>query len=392
MSDLLTLPYETETAYAERTNLRRRTLYPAEQVECGATMMFPSSPDSFYEVGPRSYEFPAVTLTEMHDVVVRGGSNILTTRDAIVRHDLIALDRDVTPEEFYGWLGMTPDRKIAAWRPRDPFEVDYLPEAAVFTDRVAVNYAHWLTEVLPRIAAFAKLPGVAGVPLVVDDNLHPNMYRSIALAAPESPVRRLGRRHALRIGRAHNVSPTGYVQFMLRGALRENYHGAFSQGALTDMVARLRQAAGAELPQGRTGRKLFIRRQTRVRRMVTEPQIAELLTQLGFEMVQPELLSFDEQVRTFSSASLVVCSAGAAATNLLFCPPGCPVVMLIPRLRHVSYWYWRSMAPHVALVHANGPQLKSHEDPFHPEANDSDYRIELKDVLQAVAAAEALRS
>lgn len=390
MSDPLILPYTTETAYAQRAKLRRRTLFPVARVECGATMMFPASPDSFYEVGPRSYEFPAVTLTEMHDVVVRGGSNILTTPDAIVRHDLIVLDRDVTPEEFYGWLRTTPDRKFAAWRSYDPLEVDYLPEAAVFTDRVASNYAHWLTETLPRIAAFAKLPGTAGIPLVVDDNLHPNLLRSIALAAPKSPVRRLGLRQALRIGRLHNVSPTGYGAFKFRGA-GEKSHGSFNHAALMDMVATLRQAVGAVVPERGARPKLFIRRQTRARRMVTEPQLAELLTQLGFEMVHPERLTFDEQVRTFSRAGLVVCSTGAAATNLLFCPSGCPVVMLIPRLRHVGYWYWRSVAPHVALVHANGPQVESHEDPFHPAANDYDYRVELKDVLDALAAAEALR-
>ena len=59
-----------------------------------------------------------------------------------------------------------------------------------------------------------------------------------------------------------------------------------------------------------------------------ERELADGLTGLSFQVLQPELLSFDEQVASFANAKIVVCLGGAALYNAVFCRPGTKVITI----------------------------------------------------------------
>lgn len=393
MATSLTLPFTTEAAYARDRGLTRQVLIGAEAVEGRAPPMFPAT--DFYDLSPLRYDFPAITLTTLRDVLVRGRSNILTTADAIVRHDLYDPRPDILPEDFYDRLKPSADQTEATWIAAYPLEVDYLPEAAAFTDASAFNYAHWMTEVLPRLVAFVRHAGRGGVPLIIDDDLHPNLMASIPLAVgPDVKLHLLRPEASVRVGVLHNVSPSGYVPFSLRPRSEvPSAHGVFSPSAMGEMIGRLRDgvpgpAAGDPRP------KLFVRRRTKVRRLENEEEIEAALIARGFVAVAPETLTLPEQIAMFSNAAMVVGATGAAITNVMFCRPDCPMVVLMPRFRQTGYWYWRRIAAAAGagpVVHVSGPQLRPMDDPFHAVAMHQDFRVEVADVLDAVEAAEALR-
>ncbi len=388
MTSPLFLPFVTEGEYARWAGVRQETLYGAERVKGPAPVAFPEPEPDFYDLSPLQYDFPAVTRTTLSDVAVRGRSNLVTLPDGIVRHGLINMAADVPPEEFYARLSIAPDRGSAAWVATDPFNVAYLPEAAVFVDGVAFNYAHWLTEVLPRIAAFVREPGRAAIPLLVDADLHANILRSISLVAgPDVTIHRLAPDQLVRVGLLHNISVTGYVPFKLRRQAEEPVcHGLFGGQALSEMVGKLRLASGV----GDARPKLLIRRNSSMRHMVNEDEIEQALTAQGFVVVEPERLTLEEQVAAFSSARMIVGATGAAIANLVFCRADCPTVVLMPKFRETAYWYWRRMAAAAGagpVVHVSGEQVSRTEDPYHPLAVHQDFRVEVGDVLAAVAAA-----
>jgi Glycosyltransferase 61 len=82
------------------------------------------------------------------------------------------------------------------------------------------------------------------------------------------------------------------------------------------------------------GRRLYLTRrslgaasnaaQTRVMR--NESEVIEALESHGFEIVEPSRLSAIEQIRLFSSASIVVGPSGSAMFNVVFCHPGTKLV------------------------------------------------------------------
>jgi len=392
MAAYLSLPFMTEAAYARRSRPLQRVLYEAQRVEAPPPLVFPEPEPDFCDLGALQYDFPAVTLTTLRDVAVRGRSNILTPPDAIVRHGLMDPRVDLPAEEFYSRLFPAEGYGSAAWQPADPFEVGYLPEAAVFTDSTSFNYAHWLTEVLPRISAFTADGEHAGVPLIVDADLHPNIVRSIGLVTgPDVTLHRLAPDELVRVGVLRNVSPTGYAPFKLRASARTFSHGRFSPQALRAMVAKLRAA----VPAAETGRpKLFIRRRGTVRHLVNEAEIEEVLAAKGFLTIEPERLSLEEQIAAYSGAGMVVGATGAAVANLVYCQADCPTVVIMPKFRELAYWYWRRIAAAAGagpVIYVNGEQVAPLDNPYHPLAAHQDFRVEAKDVLEAVDAADALR-
>jgi len=392
------LPLLTEAAYAQCAGAAQDVLSQAETIEGPPAWMFPRPAVDFYDDEPLRCEAPAVTLTAWRDIVVRGRSNVLTAPRAILRHGLIDPQTDVTPEEFYGRLGIFPDLGRAHWAPLDPFNVDYLPEAAAFTDGTSFNYCHWMTEVLPRVAAFAEAKGGARIPLIVDTELHPNVARSLALVAgAEAPVYALAPERAVRVGVLHNVSPSGYVAFKLRpGAPRRATHGLFAAQPLREMIGRLRGAAGAAASARRAsarGPKLLVRRNADLRLIANQAEIDAALTARGFTVIDPGALSLEEQVRVYAEAAMVVGGTGSAIVNLIF--GSHPTVVMIPKLPSAAFWYWRRIAAAAGagpVLHVVGELTEPLADPFDPQAAHKDFRVEVKDVLEAVDAAEALSS
>lgn len=395
MAKPVTLPFLTEDAYVAQTGAPRRLLIEAERVDGPPPTVFPARDGAFYGDAPLAYDFPAVTLTTLRDALVRGRSNMLTPPDAIVRHGLAVLTKEAVYETFYGRLRIDENPRFAAWGPEDAYSVSYLPEAAIFLDGLSPNYAHWMTEVLPRAAAFVREAVSHGVPLLIDQDVHANIERSLRLVAgPDAVIHKLAEHHVVRVGVAHNVSPTGYVPFKVGPQPIEDIcQGNFGPSALRATVARLQAAAGGA-EAGSERPKLLLRRRMKVRNVGNEDEIEARLVARGFVVVEPERLTLEEQVRLYSRAAMVVGATGAAITNLVFTQPDCPIVVLMPRFRATAYWYWRRMAAAAGagpVFHVSGDQLEPTEDPFDALAVHADFTVEVADVLAAVDAAEAVR-
>lgn len=388
------LPFITEAEYAERVGATQEVLYDAEQVKGGPPLVFPEPEPGFFDMAPLRYDFPAVTLTTLRDIVVRGKSNLLTAPDAILRHRFFDPISEIATEEFYGRLGFSGDRASASWAQTGSTDMGYLPEAAVFTDGVAFNYAHWMTEVLPRIAAFVGGGAHAGVPLIIDSDLHPNIERSVALVAgPDAAIHRLRPDQHVKVGVLHNVSPTGYVAFKLRpqsfDAVR---HGIFSPQAVRQAVSQLRRSIGS-VPAAKARPKLFLRRKSTVRHIVNQAAVEDALVARGFVAVDPERLTFEEQVTAYSCAGMIVGATGAAITNMVFSPPDCPTVVMMPKFKQTAYWYWRRMAAAAGagpVFHVSGNQISPAENPYAPLAVHADFSVRLQDVFDAVDAADTI--
>ena len=73
-------------------------------------------------------------------------------------------------------------------------------------------------------------------------------------------------------------------------------------------------------------------------------EVEATLAAEGFEVIEPDSLSFIDQVRLFREAAVVVGQTGAGLMNLLFAPVGCRAIVLIARSPHSNYLYYSSLA------------------------------------------------
>lgn len=166
--------------YVESSNIPTIKVFDAVRVDTPAPKVFPAE-DQAYLVSPHDhYVFPPVYVAELRDVEVYGGTNLLFAHDAVICHDLYDFERDYTSEELHGRHVISPKKKLMRLLSDDAAPEQMLL-AAAFLDACAHNYAHWLTEVLPRIAAFCSIKQYANVPILVDDGLHRNIMESLLL-------------------------------------------------------------------------------------------------------------------------------------------------------------------------------------------------------------------
>lgn len=357
----------------------RTILVSGGSVVTPAPVAFPASRARHLVPPHARYEFPPIYLCALSNALITGGTNLVRYGEATVCHDLYDPRRDDTAEELHHRTFVYPSRGMISWLMPSTLPAR-LPRAAAFTDACSVNYAHWLTEVLPKVHLFCREVSNAGTPIVVDAGLHPNLVESLRLVAGD--LRRiiaLAPDETVMVEELLVISVAGYVPFGRRGRAGGGHsHGLFSSQGLTALRDHINGVLAAGTDSGRV--KLYLRRRAETRNATNRAEIEAFLVEQGFTVIEPECLSFAEQVRMFASADIVVGVTGAAFANLIFCRPATRIVILASNYRHLSYWYWQNIA--CATGHRISYVIGACvEWPSHPH---SSYAVDIQDVIDAI--------
>lgn len=333
-------------------------------------------------------EFPAVQVIRMGPADVFGHSNFLQTPSGqLVHHELFRPATHKASEEDHQRLHIDPSDATAQII-GTPLKTAKLPAAAAFTDAVALNYAHWLTEVLPRIVLYTRHDCSKGVPLIVDEGLHPNIYESLSIAiGGDRVVYTLAKDRRTRVQVLDIVTPTGYVPYASREPRQSGHsHGVFSAQALLAVRDAFQHLMAR--PVDAVGKYIYVRRNAGLRKLINDQEISNVLSAAGFTIVSPEELSFSDQVRLFSQAEFVIGATGAALANLIFCPAGARVHVLMAQHEEMPYWYWQRLADCVGvdLSYGLGNICAATEKGFH-----ADFMIDLDTIHDVLGDFRAAR-
>ncbi len=354
-------------------------LVDAEIVTIAPPKAFPVDRIEHLNFSYDHYEFPAIYIADVHNVLVTGGTNLVMMNNSVIAHDLYDFTHDYTSEELHGKTFIWPHRHCIAWLMCTK-SMDKLPRGACFTDACATNYAHWMSEVLPRINLFCSREKSVDVPIIVDDGLHANLMESLRIVVgSEREIIIIRKGVGIQVDCLLLTSVTGYVPFGRRSnRLKDHSHGHFSPFALQSLRQCLLERLGDTSPT--SVRNFYIKRNSDLRNITNAKEIEEILITRGFTVVEPEHLTLEQQVALFSNASVVVGPTGAAMANLIFCMPSTKVIILISDYKYMPYGYWQSMACAVGncVTYVVG-QCVGIWSYLH-----SDYRIDIADVLDAI--------
>lgn len=290
------------------------------------------------------YNFPEIVVAKIADGMIYGGTNLLLTKDVVICHDLFDFECDYTSEELHARTLIDPKSKRIRWLLFDEAP-ERIPAAAAFVDACASNYAHWLTEVLPRVAAFCANDQFKTVPIVVNDGLHKNIMESLFLVAGEGrEIITLPIGRALHVDEIYLTSVAGYVPFERRSnKLFGHSHGIFSPRAF-ELIRNQVALFAEKLPEVVWPEKIYLRRNSGGRKVTNTAELEELLVSHGYVIVEPEKLTFLQQVQLFSNSKSIVGSSGAAFANIVLAPHDVKIFILIGKYPDTSYWYWQNMA------------------------------------------------
>jgi hypothetical protein len=211
------------------------------------------------------------------------------------------------------------------------------------------NYFHFLIEALPSLLSLLSAGLVGPNSLLVTGVLHENMQSALQLAlhGVQIPMLELGLMQYVSCDRAVGTPDTFQAAQLRDGGLSSFYYDVRNLMLLRNAFKNLWEPV-----TGRSGRKLFVERPSRVRSLVNSDSLVLLALAAGYEVVDPGQMSFREQVRLFSSAFQIIGPTGAWLANLAFVQEGVKVTVFLPETAGSGPSMW------VGLGAAFGVQVK----------------------------------
>lgn len=365
--------------YMETSGVPATRLADAILVETPVPKVFPAHDKGCLVTPHEGYLFPPIYVATVSDGMVYGGSNLVLVKDVVICHDLYIAAHDHTSEELHWHTLVDPGSLRIRFLLYDEMP-EHLPAAASFVDACAPNYAHWLTEVLPRIAAFCASEQFKAVPIVVNDGLHRNIMESLFLVVgSEREIITLPIGRALQVDALYLTSVAGYVPFGRRNNKLDGHsHGMFSPPAF-ELIRKQVAPIVEKLPEQVWPEKIYLRRNSGARKFTNAMELEELLVAQGYDIIEPEKLTFLQQVQLFRNAKEIISPTGAALSSAIFCNPGTRLGILMAKHENMIYGYWLNMlAPlHINISYVLGEVVKNHDLGIH-----ADFSVDCSNVVE----------
>ena len=352
-------------------------------VETPLPTVFPLCDQSYLLSPHHRYKFPEIFVATIKNAMIYGGTNLILTNDKVICHDLYDFKHDYISEEFHGRALIDPKSNCIRWLLHDE-----LPEpisvAASFVDSCAANYAHWMTEVLPRIVIFCAEDRFHGVPIVVNHGLHKNLMESLLLVTgSEREIITLPIGRALAIDKLYLTSATGYVPFGMRVAKNsDRHHGIFSPYAL-ELLRNSIYALGSISEAQYSPEKIYLRRNSGARKATNSIEIEKLMLSRGYAIIEPEKLTFSQQVQLFKNAKIIIAPTGAALASAVFSKPATQVVILMAKHENMIYRYWSNMLLPIKVSYVLGSIVENQRLGIH-----GDFVVNINDLIDLLETLE----
>ena len=198
-----------------------------------------------------------------------------------------------------------------------------IESAILLSSRVDQNWFHWLIETLPRITRVEKTIDPS-IPLVVSSRLPKTAKESIRLIS-QRPILEVDETRVTCIKNLivpgaviHHPDSTMFWDTPLMEVINQEALEEFRDLVL-DKVEINKSAP----------RNVYISRQAGARNLTNRSGVRRLLSESGFQEIDPTRLTFKEQVQIFQSAHRIVLEGGAAMANLIFCNSNAKAVVLV---------------------------------------------------------------
>jgi hypothetical protein len=299
-------------------------IVPPRKVHLPAPQVFGEPPGPGISGTSRS-----VFVAVLGDVVVPSKSNLLLTDDAALMDfqdselGQAPLTFNVDPVVLSGDAasGLTVARHDADGREPD------LDEALSMVGMYTANYGHWVFEKLFKLWACMDRPGFESVPVLIDEQMPVQMRQSLtAFLGDQHPVVVLAPGASVRVARLWVCPTIAYWPGIERlGTPTWPEQELSDVAALAPLVERANTRL-MPLVEPPAGRRVLLARSDA--RLVNRAEVQDWFRNQDFDIVDPAILSFEEQVHFVRSADVIVTEDGSARYGLLFARTGARIGVL----------------------------------------------------------------
>jgi Glycosyltransferase 61 len=309
------------------------------------------------------FRVPELTLERLQDHYWFPEPGYLISQTGKVwRHSILGQHDDVEFRETFAVGKVLQDDGLI----KNCFFEKAVGGAPVINDPVLIishmasqNFGHYMLDMVPLIVAAAEFHlDVASRPMLP-------WQKTIAAYAGIDPDHIQTRRER--------------VVFM-KDVIVSTYHNSMGTYAASPMLRQCFETVFNNIPnakkQGVSPKRLFISRgETKTRNLRNRAELCRALERLGFMVVRPEFLAFEDQARLFAGADIIVTEYGAVMANVVFSKVGTTVIEIMAddqndpwsahlaaslQLEHVVLFH--RVNPDDRLLRKIGDQMRSNID------------------------------
>jgi hypothetical protein len=325
----------------------------------------------------KRYRFVSIDSTRrsavaMRGVSVCGGLDAFIENGNVKTFEKMDVVNDRLAEEY---KGLVVSQKKLFFAPANNRWAEYALNTGSclsLCGGTSANYAHWLSQYLPRLYFFLESHGsqTQHLNVLVDDEVSEAHLKSIELLVLQYPDRVnelsifiLCNGMLVKCSKLISIFNVGYCQFEPRSS-QSPFFLRLDCKLIRSMATRILEGTA---PNVCAEKKIFLKRSSEVRRLVNQAEVEELLIANGFDVIVPELLSLSEQVSLFSEATHVIASTGAGLANCIFCQDKTRVSILISECSEHRYEYWTQFldSDRLLIEYIQGSAVQNVHDSFY---------------------------
>ena len=261
------------------------------------------------------------------------GATVFARSSVVLTDDGAALNDTLADAQYGRFLDLSFDKLIVRCEggrlllSTARYAIAELEAGIMLSGWASEYFGHWVPEYLCRLAYLEHHPRFADLPIIVDAGMPAQHLEFLRLLVP-NPIVEIPEGGALHVGELVVASPAAFFHVLLTPdhAVPPERQCGLPVGGFRYLAERMAQRLP---PEGQGGRKLYLSRKSRQwRRLLNEDEVAEALAARGFEILYPEEMSPEAQVRMYQGASLVVAPNGSSLLNAIFAPKDLKLLVL----------------------------------------------------------------
>ena len=209
------------------------------------------------------------------------------------------------------------------------------------------NYYHFLIETLSRIICMEEIVEDKEIPLLVDEMIfsYPQMEEALGkINKYHRPVIKINSEELYEVEELIYPSMNTWFPVNVKTGMRNHAKDFLISGsALINLRDAFLREVCLEEEECVWGKKIYLsRRKSEFSRLINEEKIESLFRASGFDIVYPEEMSFQEQIKLFTNAEMVAGVSGGAFANIIFCGEGTLIICIIPQ--ECQFYLYSTMA------------------------------------------------
>jgi capsular polysaccharide biosynthesis protein len=273
-----------------------------------------------------SVRFPEIYIAELCHVNLIGAASIIFDENNNCIYDLALRDHENRFNlAFSNVYAVDKNFTLTYYEKAN----ERIKEGLMLISNASFNYFHFNMELLSRLCLINKIEAYNNMPILIDE-------RCIRIKSFKDELDMLNIHNRpiipLKAGYCYEVENLVYLSDLIIGPidLKKNTLLKYEDYIMSESAVNLLHDNLAI--DNNPSKKLYISRKncfgTRI--LLNQNNVEQIFKEHGYEIVYPELIPFQEQLKLFSEAEYIAGPSGAGFTNILFANKTAKIICILP--------------------------------------------------------------